>query len=127
MYIFQFDCYKKQTPQGKYDDNTVVDVFSDTLEKAMETVKSLIKKENYSCRLVMEDIKPSKDRPKYLISLYGYYLATPEGALMEAVQFQFWDNDPINIVERAKKIVSKKFYYIKSIVEKIPDEEIDKK
>jgi hypothetical protein len=120
--IFQFNCYKKQTPQGKFEENSIIDIYAKDLEEATRVAKTLIDKGHYDLHMVIEDFKPGKDRPKYLVDLYGYYLMTPEGGLTEAVKFSLWDNDPSKIVERAKSIIVKKFYHVKSITEKPSDE-----
>ena len=73
--------------------------------------------------MIIEKKKPAPDRPRYVVLVQCFHQEMADGSLLDLVKVELYDNDPKNALERAKKIVDRKFYRVAQIIEKLPDEE----
>jgi len=121
-YIYTFGCYEELLPTGVQRDYCSVDIWSDNFKEAQARVKTLVNKKEYDLYQVIEKREPADDRPRYVVVVQCHNQMMSDGNLLDNVLVELWDDSPANVIERAKKIIKRKFYRIKNIVEKLPNE-----
>lgn len=123
-YIYTYQCFEELTHIGVMKDVCRVDVYANSEKEALKSVKELIKKKEYQLDGVSEYFVPSEDRPLFSILVQCHNRMDPEaGSLQDNINVVLWADNPAEAVERAKTLISRKFYRVSSIVQKLHDEQ----
>jgi hypothetical protein len=120
-YFYTFDSYEEETPNGDLKDYALIEVLSENEKEATERALALSGKKEVKLRKIMEYFPADPKRPQYIITLQAY-LTISGSQLVDGVLLELWDSSVEKAMDRAKKLVERKFYRLKQAVEKLPTE-----
>lgn len=115
--VFGYICYTEETPQGELTEPVGVEIFDVSEKSAENKALELTGRKLAKLKTITEYRPASPERPKYICTIQAFDTQVG-GQLVGNVQLDMWDNDPKKAMERAKSLVTKKFYRFRQIVEK---------